>query len=247
MSSASSSVVQAQPPPGSCHARGSGLYSLPDPHCTPGAISPAVTQANIQSTICSYGYTDSVRPPESITEPEKEASLAAYGEPGPLRDYEYDHLVPLELGGAPNDPRNLWPEPGASPNPKDAIEYELRQEVCDGRMTLAQAQRAIAADWVLLAHPRKTRSPTGQGPKPPSTSAATCSATGQYDSRYDDWDVYVHSNQPDQTVTVSGGGETKTWHTDSSGYADVYFYASRSAAAEQITVRAGAATCTTTL
>jgi hypothetical protein len=61
---------------------------LPDPHCTPGAISPAVTQANIESTICSSGYTETVRPPESITEPEKEASLAAYGDSGPLRDFE---------------------------------------------------------------------------------------------------------------------------------------------------------------
>jgi len=75
------------------------LFSLFDPRCTPGAISSAVNQANVQSTICSYGYTDRVRPPESITEPEKDASLAAYGDAGPLRDYEYDHLVPLELGG----------------------------------------------------------------------------------------------------------------------------------------------------
>ena len=26
-------------------------------------------------------------------------------------DYEEDHLIPLELGGAPRDPNNLWPEP----------------------------------------------------------------------------------------------------------------------------------------
>lgn len=206
-----------------------------------------MTQADIQSTICSYGYTRTVRPPESITEPEKEASLAAYGDAGPLHDYEYDHLVPLELGGAPNDPRNLWPEPGASPNPKDGVENQLRQQVCDGRMTLAHAQRAIAANWVLLSRQANTRSPTGHGPKPPSTPAATCSAAAQYDSRYGDWDVYLRSDQPDQPVTVSGAGKTRTWHTDGSGYADVYFDAGWSAAGEQITVQVGAATCTTTL
>jgi hypothetical protein len=247
VSRVSASVVQPQPPPGSCHARGTGLFSLPDPRCTPGAISPAVTQANIQSTICSYGYAHTVRPPESVTEPEKEASLAAYGDAGPLHAYEYDHLVPLELGGAPNDPRNLWPEPGASPNPKDAVEDQLRQQVCDGLFTLAQAQRAIATNWVRLAQPGKSKSRTGQAPEPPSTPAATCSATAQYNSRYDDWDVYVHSNQPDQTVTVSGGGTTRMWHTDSSGYADVYFYAGRSAAGEQLDIRVGAASCSTTL
>ena len=35
-----------------------------------------------------------------MTELEKRASLAAYGDPGPLRDFEYDHLVPLALAGA---------------------------------------------------------------------------------------------------------------------------------------------------
>jgi hypothetical protein len=148
----SSSVVQPQPPADSCHARGSGLFSLPDSRCTPGAISPAVTQADIQSTICSSGYTETVRPPESITEPEKEASLAAYGDAGPLHDYEYDHLVPLELGGAPNDSRNLWPEPGGSPNPKDELENRLREMVCAGNPSLATAQREIAGDWVATYH-----------------------------------------------------------------------------------------------
>jgi hypothetical protein len=141
-------VIQPQPAPGSCHARGSGLVSLPDPRCTPGAINPAVSQSNIHATICRHGYTASVRPPESVTEPEKEASLAAYGDQGPLHDYEYDHLVPLELGGAPNDPRNLWPEPGASPNLKDRLEDELADLVCRGDVSLALAQRLIATNWL---------------------------------------------------------------------------------------------------
>jgi hypothetical protein len=150
VSRVSSSIVQPQPAPGSCHARGSGLFSLPDPRCTPGAISPAVTQANIQSTICSEGYTSTVRPPESVSEPEKEASLAAYGDSGPLHIYEYDHLVPLELGGAPNDPRNLWPEPGRTPNPTDELERRLHDRVCAGEIPLANARREIAHDWVSV-------------------------------------------------------------------------------------------------
>jgi hypothetical protein len=131
-----------------CHARGSGLYSLPDPRCTPGAIDPAVTQANIAATICREGYAESVRPPESVTAPEKRASMAAYGDTGRPGGYEYDHLVPLELGGAANDPRNLWPEPGASPNPKDALEDRLHALVCSSRLGLADAQREIATDWI---------------------------------------------------------------------------------------------------
>ena len=93
-----------------------------------------------------------MRPAESITEPEKRASLLAYGDAGPLHAYEYDHLVPLELGGAPNDPRNLWPEPGTSPNPKDELENRLREMVCAGEIPLATAQRQIAIDWISTYH-----------------------------------------------------------------------------------------------
>jgi hypothetical protein len=111
VSSASAHSVQGQPAPGSCHAMGSGLYAEPDPTCTPGSVNPAVTRATIAQTICVSGWTETVRPSESVTEPEKLASLAAYGARGSPHQYEYDHLVSLELGGALNDPRNLWPEP----------------------------------------------------------------------------------------------------------------------------------------
>lgn len=33
------------------------------------------------------------------------------GLPGTPQDYHVDHLVPLCVGGAPKDPRNLWPQP----------------------------------------------------------------------------------------------------------------------------------------
>ncbi len=152
MSGAGNTTVQPQPPPGSCHARGGGTFTLPDPHCTPGALSPAVTQADIQSTICRRGYTETVRPPESVTEPEKLASMSAYGDSGSAHAYEYDHLVSLELGGATNDARNLWPEPGGSPNTKDRLEDRLHALVCDGQMPLATAQHRIAGNWVAAYH-----------------------------------------------------------------------------------------------
>lgn len=157
-SHASSSVVQTQPPAGSCHERGSGLFALPDPHCTPGALNPSVTQRSIGSTICSSGWTSTVRPPESVTEPEKLASMRSYGNSGRTSAYEYDHLVPLELGGAVNDPRNLWPEPdyptaaGFYLNPKDHLERALNRLVCRGQMTLSRAQLLIARGWVAAYH-----------------------------------------------------------------------------------------------
>jgi hypothetical protein len=157
-STASAHVIQQQPPPRSCHALGSGLYSMPDPHCTPGALNPAVTQSTISSTICKSGWTSSVRPGESVTEPEKLASIKAYGDTGPVSSYEYDHQVPLELGGAVNDARNLWPEPdyashsGFYLNPKDHLERALNRLVCGGKMPLSKAQQVIASEWVSAYH-----------------------------------------------------------------------------------------------
>ncbi|HWD73956.1 MAG TPA: hypothetical protein VG371_02375 [Solirubrobacteraceae bacterium] len=248
----SNDVVQPQPAPDSCHQIGSGLYARPDPACTPGAVNPAVTPATIGRTICVGGWTATVRPPETITEQEKAASLAAYGDTGPLGAYEYDHLVPLELGGATNDPRNLWPEPGASPNPKDGVEGELRRAVCDGQMSLRAAQHAIAADWVPLA--RRTGTPPHSAPvsTPPSMSTAGatahCSATASYNSRHHDYDVYVDSNRPDETVTVTdAAGHSRSWHTDGAGSADVYFDAGGLATRREITVHVGGATCSTRL
>jgi hypothetical protein len=156
-STASAHVVQAQPPADSCRARGGGLDALPDRRCTPGALNPAVTQASIRATICHAGWTATVRPPASITAREKRASVAAYGDGMRGAGFEYDHLVSLELGGAVNDARNLWPEPDyAKPsgfylNPKDRLERRLNRLVCAGRMTLARAQRLIAGDWVAAS------------------------------------------------------------------------------------------------
>ena len=149
-SGAASGPSQRQPSP--CHARGHGPFSLPDHHCTPGVVDRAVTQADIHRTICRSGYSKKVRPPESVTEPEKLVSMAAYGDSGSPHDYEYDHLIPLELGGAPNDLHNLWPEPGATPNPKDRLENRLHRMVCAGTISLTAAQHEIATNWVKKYH-----------------------------------------------------------------------------------------------
>lgn len=143
-----SAGASAGPAPGGCHVRGTGLYVLPDPACTPGATDPAVTPADIDSTICRAGWTSTIRPPESYTERLKRQQMQAYGDTGPLSDFEEDHLIPLELGGNPTSPANLWPEPGASPNPKDRVEDAARAAVCAGTLHLAAAQAAIARNWI---------------------------------------------------------------------------------------------------
>ncbi|HEV2162669.1 MAG TPA: hypothetical protein VGR52_10630 [Stellaceae bacterium] len=124
----------------------------PDPSRTPGAINPDVTQANIYETICVRGWTRSVRPPEEYTYRLKREQLREWNYADQqTRDYEEDHLIPLELGGNPTSPQNLWPEPWHGPwnaRVKDELENYLNEQVCAGRMSLEEAQKEIAGDWV---------------------------------------------------------------------------------------------------
>jgi hypothetical protein len=86
-----------------------------------------------------------VRPPVDYTNGLKRLGLRQYGLRGPPGDYQEDHLISLELGGNPNDPRNLWPEPYPRASAVDQIENELNHRVCSGTLTLAQAQRTESA------------------------------------------------------------------------------------------------------
>ena len=114
---------------------------LADPVRTPGVLNPDVTQANIRSTICRHGWTDTIRPPTSYTNALKAKQMRRYREPGSLSDYQEDHLISLELGGSPTDPRNLWPEPYPRASEVDQIENALNDQVCSGQLTLAEAQQ----------------------------------------------------------------------------------------------------------
>jgi hypothetical protein len=114
---------------------------LADPVRTPGVLNQDVTQANIRSTICRHGWTATIRPPVSYTNALKLKQMRQYGETGSMSDYQEDHLISLEMGGNPTDARNLWPEPYPRAAEMDKIENELNSEICDGKLTLAQAQQ----------------------------------------------------------------------------------------------------------
>lgn len=209
-------TVQPQPSAGHCHYRFTASHQpLPDQSCTPGALNPRVTQASIASTICRSGYTSSIRPPESITEPEKRANARSYAYSGSLGVAEYDHLVPLEVGGDPNDRRNLWVEP-PSPghlasqgvnNPKDAVEDEARSLVCNHEVTLAAMQNAIAANWTtaiaVVTHAR------GDGGTPRG-GQVSCSArvSDASPAQYSTVVVYV-TTKANASVTTTAHYKTK--------------------------------------
>lgn len=127
-----------------------------------GKWGPAVTQANIQSTICTSGYTAIIRSGKgggfgAITESIKKQVYARdrkVSDHLPARQShccEIDHAFPLELGGA-NVIENLWAESWDKPygaRQKDhQAENKLRKLVCAGKMTLYEARICISSDWV---------------------------------------------------------------------------------------------------
>ncbi|MES2224286.1 MAG: HNH endonuclease signature motif containing protein [Patescibacteria group bacterium] len=118
-------------------------YLYPDPKLTPGAVFPVDA-----SVICVSGYTAKVRDVSVAT---KKQVYAEYGVsyPQPTGANEVDHFIPLEIGGS-NDIKNLWLEP-ANPTPgfhqKDVYENYAHKQVCDGEITLTEAQKRMADDW----------------------------------------------------------------------------------------------------
>jgi hypothetical protein len=187
-------MLLAHMPPAQPHRIGpADIY--PDAVRTPGAANPEVTQRNIQDNICkTHWSTKLIRPPSEYTSKLKRKQLREYGDtvhqaraelinPNtgrvnttrcvPHSDnmacYEEDHLIPLEIGGDPTDPRNLWPEPyntqvggtvmGA--RQKDIVEAFVHDEICfdipnskqnsyippTTSITLKRGQDILAGDW----------------------------------------------------------------------------------------------------
>jgi hypothetical protein len=136
----------------------------PSPWPTPNnSLTPGAIATTTPDRICPHvdRKLEAARP----TSADKARVYRAYGldYPQPAGKFELDHLIPIELGGAPNDPANEWPEPNTPPdpaaikrwglspafvhNPKDLLEDVLHLQVCSGKIPLAEAQHAIATDW----------------------------------------------------------------------------------------------------
>ena len=180
-------VLFAHATPGSSSDR---LPGEPDASLTPGSLNPAVTQATIDSTICVSGWTATIRPASDYTTALKIQQMTEYGySDTSTSSYEEDHLISLELGGAPTDPRNLWPEPYTAAlsdgrptgaHVKDGFETKLKDEVCNGTVTLNLAQSEIGDNWVHAYYgiPLASSTPTaGPTPTPTATLPPTAAPT----------------------------------------------------------------------
>lgn len=169
-----------------------GATTLYPDAATPGATNPRVSQANIRTTICQPGWTAKVRPPSSYMTTLKEKQLAALGatvvdphekcmpKSANPKCYEEDHLISPELGGASRDPKNLWPQPVSHVKEKDWVESYLHRQVCAGKMTLQDAQHAIAADWyAVYAKHHGPKSSAAAGRSASSTAGVRKQSAGQ--------------------------------------------------------------------
>jgi hypothetical protein len=116
----------------------------PDYMLTPGVIDPNATVEKI----CTPHYTETVR---HVTMKTKKQVFKLYGIDPNSDSFEVDHLISLELGGS-NDIKNLWPESYTTTpynaRDKDVLENRLHKLVCDGKISLLQAQTEIAKDWI---------------------------------------------------------------------------------------------------
>ena len=117
-----------------------GQVPHPDPTLTPGAI---VTTS--KTIICAPGYSKRTRKEVRITTLKRATAL--YGLSWQPKKYEADHLISLELGGAPNDVRNIWPQAYPSAHGKDKVENALHKAVCKGEITVEEAQKRVVRWW----------------------------------------------------------------------------------------------------
>lgn len=128
--------------------------SYPNSALTPGATDPRVTPRNVRKTICAANYAASMQPAAAYASRIMQRQLARYhAADTDSADYTLDYVVPIELGGDPDAPSNMWPMPNSqSPGPQEkqrAAAY-LHDQVCAGAMSLDAAQHAMLNDWVAV-------------------------------------------------------------------------------------------------
>ncbi len=131
-----------------------GRVLLPRPELTPGEAAPGCSLADLRRP----GYSRSVRPAPGFTRRLKHDQMASGYQGRGLRYscVEEDHLIPIGWCGNPHSERNLWPQlrsacgapEGQSAEAKDSCEFLGFELLRAGHLELADAQRAVAHDWI---------------------------------------------------------------------------------------------------
>ncbi len=127
---------------GNAHAQGAGM------------LDERVTQQSVGETICRPGYTDTVAPPFDELMAHKDRLLAARGiDADNGVAFALDRRVPIVLGGSPDAPSNLDLLPWAGQQGerrKARAAVMLKRCVCEGKLSLAEAQAAIVGNWSVV-------------------------------------------------------------------------------------------------
>ncbi len=105
-------------------------------HLTPGAVRHELSVKEICATVWGHDR-------RHVSMAMKRRVAKAYG----VRwedhtKYEFDHLIPRELGGADAD-ENIWPQPWKDAHAKDKVENFLHRQVCSGALSLTKAQEQM--------------------------------------------------------------------------------------------------------
>ncbi|HZP48827.1 MAG TPA: hypothetical protein VFB07_09850 [Vicinamibacterales bacterium] len=114
---------------------------LPNNYYTPGKAEKVDVKA-----LCSASYDGSSKP---ASDWQKAEALTRYGVRPESFGGELEHLVPVALGGS-NDPDNLYPFHGQGEytlEAKQRLAAKLHELVCDGKISLKQAQDVFKKDW----------------------------------------------------------------------------------------------------
>ncbi len=117
---------------------------LPNRSFTPGAVRSVA-----QQDVCRSEDND---PSWLISASVEQRALQEYGiASSRAKEYQLDYLIPPALGGTA-DIQNVWPEPYSeaewNARAKDQLEDRLRQLVCQGKLSLPEAQHELATDWI---------------------------------------------------------------------------------------------------
>ena len=106
------------------------------PQLTPGA-------ATGETNVCVKGFARTHR---ERVRPTLARALRYQYHVGPSEAITFDHLIPVELGGASVE-QNIWPEDRAEAKQKDVVENRMKRAVCAGRVPLARAQLCFTKNW----------------------------------------------------------------------------------------------------
>jgi hypothetical protein len=114
-------------------------------------MTPGVVAVADVTTLCNPDYVDGFR--RHVGKKLRDQIFHAYGIYDRDRsEFELDRLLPVELGGSPDDPKNLWPQSRViepwNAGVKNRLEDVLHKKLCAGEIPLSEAQNAILADWI---------------------------------------------------------------------------------------------------